>query len=257
MQAVILCGGEGTRIREESVLRPKPLLEVGGYPLLWHIMKLYAHHGITDFVLCLGYKGDMIRDYFLEYDHRHRDIVVELGADGAQFLSRHGEQGWKITLVDTGRSAQTGARLRRIRHHLDGDDFCLTYGDGLADVDITELVRFHRSHERIGTTTAVRHEERFGEMAIDFNQVIAFSEKPENPDKSINGGFFVFQKRFVDEYLSDDETCILERDPLERLACDGELMAFEHKGFWECVDTFHEWQKLEQLWSAEAPWRVW
>jgi len=258
MKVVILCGGQGTRLREETELRPKPMVEIGGRPILWHIMKLYAHHGLTDFVLCLGYKGYIIKDFFLNYEARMKDFTVRLGATpSVRFHNGHGEEGWSVTLAETGDTAMTGARVRRARRYLDGP-FCLTYGDGVGNVDIGALLKFHRSHGRIATVTAVRPPGRFGELRVEGHRVTSYSEKPQITEGFINGGFFVFEREFADRYLNDRDDLVLEREPLGRVAADGELMVWQHDGFWQPMDTYREWKLLDDLWSkGEAPWKIW
>ena len=258
MKAVILCGGQGMRLREETEYRPKPMVEIGGRPILWHIMKLYAQAGFTDFVLCLGYKGDVIKDYFLNYEAMHTDFTMELGApDRLEVHSNHLERGWKITLANTGLHAQTGARVKRIERYVDGDEFLLTYGDGVADLDLRKLLEFHRRHGKAGTVVGVRPPSRFGELVTDRNRVVEFSEKPQTSQGLINGGFFIFHRKFFD-YVSDHEDCILEREPLERLAKDQQLMVYPHDGFWHCMDTPRDVRLLESLWAGgSAPWKTW
>jgi glucose-1-phosphate cytidylyltransferase len=259
MKVVILCGGQGTRLREETEFRPKPMVEIGGRPVLWHIMKLYAHHGLAEFVLCLGYKGHMIKEYFLNYDRFTRDLTVHLGQRSAtEFHEPAREDGWSVTLVDTGVAAQTGARLRRVRRFVDGDAFCVTYGDGLGDVDVARLIAFHRAHGRLATVTGVRPPGRFGELAVDGDRVSTFLEKPQVSEGLINGGFFVFERAVLERYLDDSEELVLERLPLQRLAADGQLMVYRHTGFWQPMDTYREWKLLEGLWeSGRAPWKLW
>lgn len=258
MKAVILCGGQGTRLREETEVRPKPMVEIGGRPILWHIMKLYAHYGVADFVLCLGYKGYQIKEFFLNYEARMKDFTVKLGATPAvTFHNGHAEDGWTVTLAETGETALTGARVRRVRRHLDST-FCLTYGDGVGNVDIGALIKFHKSHGRIGTVTAVRPPGRFGELQIDGHRVNSFMEKPQVTEGMINGGFFVFEREFIDHYCDDRDDLVLEKEPLQRLANDGQLMVWQHDGFWQPMDTFREWKLLEELWSkGRAPWKIW
>ena len=258
MKVVILCGGQGTRLREETEVRPKPMVEIGGRPILWHIMKLYAHHGLTDFILCLGYKGYIIKDFFLNYEARMKDFTVRLGATpSVRFHNGHGEEGWSVTLAETGDTAMTGARVRRARRYLDGP-FCLTYGDGVGNVDIGALLRFHRSHGRLATVTAVRPPGRFGELRVEGHRVASYSEKPQITEGFINGGFFVFEREFADRYLNDRDDLVLEREPLGSVAADGELMVWQHDGFWQPMDTYREWKLLDDLWSkGEAPWKIW
>jgi glucose-1-phosphate cytidylyltransferase len=259
MKVVILCGGQGTRLREETDVRPKPMVEIGGRPILWHIMKLYANHGLNDFVLCLGYKGHVIKDFFVNYEARMNDCTVRLGRNpGVEFHNGHGEEGWTVTLAETGEAAQTGARVHRSARYLNREPFCLTYGDGLGNVNIAELIKFHRSHGKIGTVTGVRPPGRFGELEISDRQVTSFAEKPQVTTGFINGGFFVFEPEFIERYLEDREDLTLESEPLQRLAADGELMVWEHDGFWQPMDTFREWKLLEDLWqSGQAPWKIW
>ncbi len=259
MKLVILCGGQGTRFREVTELRPKPMIEIGGRPILWHIMKLYTHHNITDFILCLGYKGYVIKDYFLNYDVRTKDFTVHLGSNrGVQFHTDHEETGWSVTLAETGETAMTGARLWRARRYLDESTFCLTYGDGLGDVNIKDLIRFHQSHGKLGTVTGVRPPSRFGELQIEGRQVREFAEKPQMTEGLVNGGFFVLQREFIDRYLNDRDDLSLENEPLQQLAADGELMVWPHHGFWQPMDTYCEWKVLDVLWqTGRAPWKVW
>lgn len=257
MQVVILCGGLGTRLREETEFRPKPMVEVGGHPLLWHIMKIYAHHGHAEFVLCLGYKGEQIRQYFLNYEAMTRDVTVRLGAQPHLTLHGPGVERWTVTLADTGAAAMTGARLKRVERFVTADTFLFSYGDGVADVDLHKLVAFHREHGRIATVTGVRPPSRFGELLTNGTRVVEFSEKPLVSKGYINGGFFVFNRGFFD-YLSDEDACVLEREPLERLAKDGELEMFPHEGYWQCMDTPRDLQHLQEAWQQPRPaWKVW
>jgi glucose-1-phosphate cytidylyltransferase len=258
VKVVILCGGQGTRLREETEFRPKPMVEIGGRPILWHIMKHYAHHGFKEFVLCLGYKGYSIKDFFLSYEARMTDLTVHLGSHKAvEVLNRHDEDDWTVTLAETGASAQTGARIRRIRKYLDPGPFCLTYGDGVSDVDLQDLVRFHAAHVRLGTVTGVRPTSRFGELATEGERIVSFAEKPA-ADALISGGFFVFEREFIDRYLDDRDDLTLEREPLQRLAADGELRMRPHDGFWQPMDTYRDWKLLEDLWNGgAAPWKRW
>ena len=259
MKAIILCGGMGTRLREHSETRPKPMVEVGGRPILWHIMKSYASHGITDFVLALGYKGDVIRDYFLNYEQRARDVTVTLGAHGGvAYHTGHDEAGWTVTLVETGEKAQTGARaLRAARYLPAGETFALTYGDGVSDVDLGAALRFHRSHGGLATITGVRPPGRFGELRSVGGRVTAFAEKPQVTEGLINGGFFFFESGFLN-YLMDDDGCFLEADAIESAVTDGQVHVWEHPGFWQCMDTPRDWETLERHWhSGKAPWKSW
>ena len=236
------------------------MVEVGGRPILWHIMKLYAHHGLREFVLCLGYKGHVIKDFFLNYEAMTRDFTVCLGRrEALEFHDSHPEDGWRVTLAETGLSAQTGARIHRAARHVDADSaFCATYGDGLGDIDVGRLLAFHHDHGKLGTITGVRPPGRFGELRVKNGRALAFDEKPQVSGGLINGGFFVFERAFVERYLSDDDQVVLEREPLQRLAADGQLMVWQHDGFWQPMDTYREWRLLEDLWnSGRAPWKVW
>lgn len=234
------------------------MVEIGGLPILWHIMKLYAQHGLKDFVLCLGYKGHVIRDFFLNYETRMADVTVHLGGrKNVEMLSGHPEDDWAVTLAETGLTAQTGARIKRVRQYLPDGPFCLTYGDGVSDVDLTALLQLHRAHGRIGTVTGVRPSSRFGELSVEAGRVVRFAEKPA-ADSLISGGFFVFEREFVERYLDDRDDLTLEREPLQRLAADGELVVREHTGFWQPMDTYRDWKLLEDLWTAgRAPWKTW
>jgi glucose-1-phosphate cytidylyltransferase len=258
MKVVILCGGRGTRFREETEHRPKPMIEVGGRPILWHIMKHFARYGHTDFVLCLGYKGALIKQYFLDYEAMSSDFRITLGKTGGIELGgTHAEDGWRVTLADTGLDTLTGGRVKRIQRYVGDEPFMLTYGDGLSNVDLDALVAFHRESGLVGTVTGVAPPGRFGELAIDGDRVASFTEKPAVSGGFINGGFFVFEPGFFD-YLSPDEACILEREPLERLAADGQLGVHRHHGFWQCIDTFRDYTLVSDLWSSgEAPWKTW
>jgi len=258
MKVVILCGGRGTRLREETEYRPKPMVVIGGRPILWHIMKIYAHYGFKDFILCLGYKRNMIKEYFLNYEAMNNDFTVQLGNhNGIQFHSGHQERNWRVTLADTGEEAQTGARIKRIEKYIDGNLFMLTYGDGVCNVNIKDLVEYHRLHGKIGTMTGVHPSSRFGEFKMKGNQIVKFHEKPQVNEGLINGGFFVFNNTFF-KYLKEDDNCSLESEPLENLTADGELMVYPHDGFWQCVDTYRELNLLNDLWkSCNPPWKVW
>ena len=259
MKVVILCGGQGTRLREQTEVLPKPMIEIGGRPILWHIMKTYAHFGLEDFVLCLGYKGHVIKEYFINYELRANDFEISLGnRSSARVLNDGGENNWNVSMIDTGDKAQTGARVFRIRDHIDGERFCLTYGDGVGNIDIRALLEFHKKHGKIATVTGVRPPGRFGELELDGDLVIAFAEKPQVTQSFINGGFFIMEPAFIEQYLSDDDELVLERDPLQQAAADGELMMFPHTGFWQPMDTFREWKMLEDMWeNGNAQWRVW
>ncbi len=252
---VILCGGLGTRLREETEFRPKPMIEVGGRPVLWHIMKIYAHYGFRRFILCLGYKGGVIKDYFLNYEAMSNDFTVHLGRQNCvTYQSNHAEQDFQITLVDTGLRSMTGGRVKRIEPFVDTDTFMVTYGDGLADLDIGELVDYHNSHGALATLTASRPPSRYGILDLSADgQVLRFAEKVQT--EWINGGFFVFNCAVFD-YL--DKDCVLEEGPLQRLAACGQLKAFRHEGFWIGMDTYREYEMLNQLWdSGSPPWKVW
>jgi len=258
MRVVVLCGGVGTRLREETEFRPKPMVEVGGRPILWHIMKTYAHHGFSDFVLCLGYRGNVIKDYFLNYEAMNNDFSICLGEKSSiRYHGQHTEQGISVTLADTGQDTMTGGRIQRIRKYIDDDTFLLTYGDGVSDVNIRNLVEFHKSHGKIATVTTVRPISRFGMIELNDSRerVRSFNEKPKT-DGWMSAGFFALN-RGVFDYLGDDRTTF-EREPMERLVADGQLMAYRHDGFFYAMDTFREYQHLNELWSrGEAPWRVW
>jgi glucose-1-phosphate cytidylyltransferase len=258
MKVVILCGGKGTRLREETEYRPKPMVSIGSRPILWHIMKTYANYGYKDFVLCLGYKGNMIKEYFLNYEAMNNDFTINLGDhNNIKLYNNSHENDWNVTLVNTGEDAMTGARVKRVEKFIDGDTFLLTYGDGVADINIGNLVKYHQSHVKIGTMTGVRPSSRFGELHIQNNRVMKFNEKPQSMEGLINGGYFVLNTGFFD-YLHNDDECVLEKGPLEKLVKDGQLMVYQHLGFWQCMDTYREFELLNSLWkSNNAPWRVW
>lgn len=257
---MILCGGMGSRLHEETEFRPKPLLEVGGRPVLWHIMKLYSAHGFRKFILCLGYKGSMIKDYFLNYRAYQSDLTLHLADSGRiQYHASNHKEDWEITMVETGLTTQTGARVAKAGRYVAAPLFCLTYGDGLGDVDLTALLKFHRSHGKIGTVTGVRPPGRFGELEIDKSgRASEFNEKPQVTGGLINGGFFIFEKAFLTRFLSRKESLVLEREPLQQLARAGELMVYPHEGFWQPMDTYREYKLINELWaSGKAPWKVW
>jgi glucose-1-phosphate cytidylyltransferase len=257
VKVVILCGGKGTRLREETEVRPKPMVTIGEWPILWHIMKGYAHHGFKDFVLCLGYKGDVIKDFFLKYEFLNNDFTIDLAApDQIRIHGGKPRLDWRVTLADTGEESMTGARVKRVAPYLDGDRFMLTYGDGVTDLDLRRLLAFHLAHGKTATVTGVRPVARFGELIVEGERVRAFSEKPQVTDTHVSGGFFVFERRFLD-LLVEAEDCVLEAGPLETLAASGELMAYQHDGFWHCMDTFRDYLILNNLWVRDAPWRVW
>jgi len=258
MEVVILCGGLGTRLKEETEFKPKPMVEIGGRPILWHIMKTFASHGFNKFVLCLGYRGDVIKNYFYNYEIMSNDFTLTLGGDKIKVHSTHDETGWEITFAETGPANMTGSRVKQIQKYIKGDSFFLTYGDGVSDVNIKELLAFHKSHGKIGTVTGVLPPSRFGELNTDGNLVTSFMEKPQIHEGGlINGGYFVFDKRFFN-LLSEDASCILERNPLESLANSSELCVFEHRKFWQCMDTYRDFEYLNSLWREEkAEWKVW
>ena len=255
MQVVILAGGRGTRLAEETSTRPKPMVEIGGKPILWHIMKMYASHGFKSFLMACGYKCEMIKEYFHNYFINTSDYFLDL-KDGSRKIINSNGIDWRIGVIDTGLETMTGGRILRLRKWIENKPFMVTYGDGLGDVDIRSLVEFHRSHGKLATVTAVHPPARFGDLTLDKDSVRQFSEKPQTAEGWINGGFFVFEPRVFD-YIADDQTS-LEREPLERLAADGELMAFRHTGFWQPMDTLREKELLESLWSSgKAPWKRW
>ena len=258
MKTIILCGGLGTRLREETEFRPKPMVDIGTRPILWHIMKTYAHYGFNEFVLALGYKGTMIRNYFCHYEMMNNDMTIELGSRNEMcFHGRHEEDGWKITLADTGEKALKGARLKKASKYVDGDIFMMTYGDGLADVDLKKLLEFHKSHGKMVTVTGVNPASRFGKLKVSGDRVEEFIEKPKVAKAYINGGFFVFNRGILD-YLSEEDSCDLEYGPLEEVARKGELMVYKHTGFWACMDTLRDVEFLNKLWSeGNADWKVW
>ena len=258
MKTVILCGGQGTRLREETEYRPKPLVDIGGRPILWHIMKLYAHYGLREFVLCLGYRGNMIKEYFLNYEAMNNDFTIRLGpGERIRCHGAHEEQDYEVTLADTGLETMTGARVKRVARYLDGETFMVTYGDGLSDIDLQGLLEFHHSHGRLATLTTVRPVSRYGILDIEDDGLVRrFVEKPKL-DGWANIGFLVLNRGALD-YLSTDAGCVLEREPIERLARDGQLMAYRHEGFFYAMDTYREYLHLNDLWnSGKAPWAVW
>jgi glucose-1-phosphate cytidylyltransferase len=255
MKAVILAGGFGTRLSEESRLRPKPMVEIGGSPVLWHIMKIYSAHGIDEFIVCLGYKGYLIKEYFANYSLHTSDITLDLARNTTEIHRRYAEP-WRITLVDTGEDTQTGGRLGRVRRYVADETFCFTYGDGVSDVDVTALIEFHRRQGRLATVTAVQPPGRFGAMDIEGQRITRFEEKPQGDGSWISGGFFVLEPGVFD-YVDGDET-VWERGPMERLARDGQMSAYVHRGFWQPMDTLRDKTRLEELWSTgNAPWKVW
>ena len=256
MKVVILCGGLGTRLSEETVVKPKPMVEVGGMPIVWHIMKHYYHYNHKEFLLALGYKGDYIKKYFLDYNIINSDLEIDLQSDKTTLNKSYAEK-WKIILKDTGKHSMTGGRLLNLRPLLeDEDSFMLTYGDGVSDIDINSLLEFHNNHNKIATISAVRPPARFGTMVFNGDMVKEFEEKPQTGEGWINGGFFVFRKQIFN-YLKDDQT-ILEREPLEKLALDNELMAYKHDGFWQAMDTLRDKINLEEAWESGTPeWKSW
>lgn len=254
MKVVILAGGYGTRISEETHLRPKPMVEIGGRPVLWHIMKTYSHYGLNDFIICLGYKGYMIKEYFANYFLHMSDVTIDLKDNSMQVHHNYAEP-WKVTLVDTGQSTMTGGRLKRIANFLD-DDFCFTYGDGVSDINIEELIKFHKSQKTLATLTAAQPPGRFGALSIHDFKVSHFEEKPDSETGWINGGFFVLSPEVLN--LIENDQTIWEKEPLETLAKDGQLSSYMHKGFWQPMDTLRDKNHLEDLWkSGDAPWKIW
>jgi len=255
MKAVILAGGLGTRISEESNLKPKPMIEIGGKPIIWHIMKIYSAHGINDFIVCVGYKGYVIKEYFANYFLHMSDVTIDMAHNKIE-VHQKGAEPWRVTLVDTGEATQTGGRLKRVAGYLDDEDFCFTYGDGVADVNIRELVAFHKSCKVTATLTAVQPPGRFGALVLDGTRITSFQEKPKGAGGWVNGGFFVLSPRVVD-YIRDDTT-VWEREPLEDLARNRELAAYFHRGFWQPMDTLRDKNHLEELWAGGSPpWKTW
>lgn len=255
MKCVILAGGLGTRISEETTVKPKPMIEIGGRPILWHIMKIYSHHGITDFVICCGYKGYIIKEYFANYFLHMSDVTFDMSSNTMEVHHRKSEP-WRVTLVDTGDSTMTGGRIKRVADYIGEDDFCMTYGDGVGDVDIAATLAFHKSHGRLATMTATQPPGRFGALDLDGTIVRNFLEKPHGDGGWINGGFFVLSHKVLD-LISGDDT-IWERQPLEHLARNDQLQAYQHNGFWQPMDTLRDKSHLEELWATgKAPWKVW
>lgn len=255
MKAVILAGGLGTRLSEETVTKPKPMVEIGERPILWHIMKIYSAYGVKDFIICLGYKGYAIKEFFLNYRMHMSDVTVDIGRGDLDF-HRSGAEDWKVTLIETGVASMTGGRLRRVRDYIGDEDFLFTYGDGVADVNITELVAYHRSRGRLATVTSVVPPGRFGALELEGDGVTRFREKPAGDGATINGGFFVLSPKVID-YIEDDAS-VWEKEPMERLAREGQLTAYHHSGFWQAMDTLRDKTHLEELWSSgHAPWKVW
>ena len=255
MKAIILAGGFGTRISEESAVRPKPMVEIGGRPILWHIMKIYSAHGVKDFIICLGYKGFLIKEYFANYFLHMSDVTFNMANNEMEVHEKHVEP-WRVTLVDTGDETATGGRLKRVESYLDKGDFCFTYGDGLSNVNVAELIKFHQSQGALATLTAVQPPGRFGALNLAEHKITGFQEKPQGDGDWINGGFFVLSPKIFD-YIEGDET-VWERVPMEGLAAEGNLSAFVHRGFWQPMDTLRDKNLLEELWnSGQAPWKIW
>ncbi|QNJ16004.1 glucose-1-phosphate cytidylyltransferase [Synechococcus sp. A18-40] len=256
MKAVILAGGLGTRLSEETHLKPKPMVEVGGKPILWHILKIYSHFGVNEFVICCGYKGYVIKEYFSNYFLHTSDVTFHMDIDNHMEIHQRKSEPWKVTLVDTGDMSQTGGRLRRVKEYLDDSSFCFTYGDGVADVDISSLITCHQREGRQATLTAVQPPGRYGALHLDGNAVIQFQEKPDGDNAWINGGFFVLHPSVLDR-IPEDRTSF-ESDVLPQLAADGQLSAFKHHGFWQPMDTLRDRNRLEEMWArGEAPWKIW
>jgi glucose-1-phosphate cytidylyltransferase len=254
MKAVILAGGMGTRLSEETILKPKPMVEIGGRPMLWHILKIYSAHGINDFIICLGYRGYIIKEYFANYFLHNSDVTFDIGKNQMTVHQQHAEP-WRVTLVDTGEDAMTGGRLKRVAPYLDNETFCFTYGDGVGDVDIRESIAFHQAQGKLATVTAAQPPGRFGLLGLEGDAVVSFHEKPDEGGW-INGGFFVLEPRVLD-YIAGDES-VWEREPMEGLARDGQLAAYKHNGFWQPMDTVRDRARLEELWdTGRAPWKTW
>lgn len=255
MKAVILAGGLGTRLSEETVLKPKPMVEIGGKPILWHIMKIYSGHGINDFIICLGYKGYVIKEYFANYFLHNSDVTFDVGQNKME-VHQNSSEPWRVTLVDTGDQTMTGGRLKRVAPYLGKEDFCFTYGDGVGDIDIAKSIEFHKSHGKWATVTATQPPGRFGALKFDGTKVETFQEKPHGDGSWINGGFFILNPHVI-QLIKDDST-IWERDPMEKIAAEGQMHAFFHHGFWQPMDTLRDKTHLEELWnSGKAPWKLW
>ncbi|MFC1551699.1 glucose-1-phosphate cytidylyltransferase [Candidatus Latescibacterota bacterium] len=258
MKTIILCGGEGTRLKEETEFKPKPMVEIGGKPILWHIMKIYAHFGFKEFILALGYKGNIIRDFFLNYEFYNNDFTITLGNHNDIVVHDNtDESGWKITLVETGSKTMTGSRIKKCEKYIKENNFMVTYGDGLANVDIAQIVEFHKNHGKIGTLTGINLPSRFGELHVEGNRVIEFSEKSklEGTIGNINGGFMVFKKGMFG-YLLEDNGCVLEREPLEKLSQKNNLMVYHHDDYWQCMDNYRDYLLLQEIWnSGNVPWQ--
>ena len=259
MKVVILCGGQGTRLREETEYKPKPMVEIGGYPILWHIMKIYSHFGFNDFILCLGYKGWLIKEYFLNYRAMQNDFTLKLGQDKHSTFYEEIDlsEDWQITFAETGPNSMTGCRIKKIQKYIEEDSFMLTYGDGVSDINIQKLLDFHLQNQAVATVTGVQPSSQFGHLKVEGKYIKAFSEKPKNKDSLISGGFFVFSHQIFD-YLDEDESCVLEQRPLENLAAESKLVTFKHKGFWKCMDTYRDYLQFNEMWqSGGAKWKIW
>ena len=255
MQAIILAGGLGTRISEETHLKPKPMIEIGGKPILWHIMKNFSAHGVYEFIICCGYRGYLIKDYFANYFLHMSDVTFDM-TDNSVEIHQNAAEPWKVTLVDTGENTMTGGRLKRVADHINDNDFCFTYGDGLSDVNITSLIEFHKNHGKLATVTAVLPPGRYGALNMDGKKVVSFMEKPLGDGNKINGGYFVLSPKCLD--LIENDTTVWEDKPIKELTNNGQLMAYMHKGFWQPMDTLREKIILEELWaSGNAPWKIW
>lgn len=255
MKAVLLAGGLGTRLREETIIKPKPMVEIGGYPILWHIMKIYSYHGINEFIICLGYKGYLIKEYFLNYLLHQSDVTIDM-KENTTYIHNNNCEPWKVTLINTGDLTMTGGRLKRIKNYLNDEMFCFTYGDGVSDINITKLILFHKQQKKLATVTAVKSPARFGSIEFEDDKIIKFREKPEDEMGYINGGFFVLETEVID--LIDNDSTVWEKEPLEKLSRDGNLSAYKHNGFWMPMDTIRDTLMLESLWnSGNAPWKVW
>ncbi len=256
MKVVILCGGKGTRLLAGTEIKPKPLFEIGGTPILVHIMNIYCKYGFNEFVLCLGFMSEAIKKYFLNYEILSNDFTIEIGTGQVDVYRRHLKHNWKVTMVDTGQDAMTGARIKKVEKYIDGDRFMLTYGDGVTDLNIAETLKFHESHGKIGTITGVSPPSRYGELLLRGDKVLSFNEKPQVEGDSINGGYFIFERAFFD-YLDDDDSCILEREPLKKLTAADSLRVFKHDGFWQCMDTPRDYKFLNELYArGNAPWEA-
>jgi len=258
MKVVILCGGIGTRLKEETEFRPKSMVEIGGRPILWHIMKIYRHFGFNEFICCLGYKGEMIKEFFNNYEVLNNDFTIELGKKKHIEIHNHqNDESWKVTLAETGDKTLKGARLKKVAKYIDGDEFMVTYGDGVANVDIRALLDFHRRHGKLVTLTGVNPVSRFGELKVKGDQVEVFREKPEDSTGLVNGGFLVFNRKIFN-YLTEDENCDLEIGPLQTICAEGQLMVYKHHGAWYCMDTIRDVEQLNNLWNeGKAGWKVW